>query len=214
MTQRNAMPTPAAANAAAEGLQLDTPARIVVVGVITGVTSVALFGLAHAIVIVPIWDRLAGGVPFGVVAGVAVCWAYSEAIRVRPECASLWRAAQVGLLLWLAVLPTTTLGAALRLFRLHDPESVGQMAAAIVVAAAAGAGLGAWRARNRRGAMAFATASVVLVLAMAGPVPVTNSARAALLFAALLGICVSCTVLTRLVAGGLARLASRWEGRA
>jgi hypothetical protein len=184
-----------------------TLAAMLCAGILTGGISVALFGLAHALLIQPIWNRLGGGIPFGIAAGAGLAWAYYETLRTRPEeeGSSTRRAAAFGVLLWLAVLPTTLFGALLRLAGRHDPESNLQIAASILVAALCGAGIGrALTHNNRRGPLAMGTAAVVLVLAQAGPVPITNSRRAAGLFLALLLISVACAMLTR----GLAHLLS------
>ncbi len=49
-----------------------------IAGAVTGLLGVALFGAIHAAIIVPIWTRLTGGIPFGVVAGLAIGWAFYE----------------------------------------------------------------------------------------------------------------------------------------
>jgi len=49
-----------------------------VAGAAIGLLGVALFGAIHAAIIVPIWTSLLGGIPFGVVAGLAMGWALYE----------------------------------------------------------------------------------------------------------------------------------------
>jgi hypothetical protein len=43
-----------------------------IAGALIGAAGVAAFGLVHAAIIVPIWARLAPGIPFAIVAGLTM----------------------------------------------------------------------------------------------------------------------------------------------
>jgi len=94
------------------------------IGRIVGVTASGLgvalvgltaFGLAHALIIVPIWTRLLGGVPFAVGAGLALAWAFDELARHRGS-QSIASGVQFGAVMFLTLIPATALEAAMRWF--------------------------------------------------------------------------------------------------
>lgn len=87
--------------------------HIAAVAVLTA-GGVALFGVLHAILIEPIWERLVGGVPRAALTGIGMTWCYSELRsrgRLRPGVAG-------GLLfggaIWLGLLPVSIAAAILR----------------------------------------------------------------------------------------------------
>src|SRR4051794_8373268 len=100
-----------------------TPLRswigLISVSLLLAIAAVLLFGTLHAIVIVPIWDRLAGGLPFAFLAMVAITWTYAELRRSGRLRATLRHAMIVGALLWLSILPTTTVGVIFRVTGFH-----------------------------------------------------------------------------------------------
>ena len=93
-----------------------------VAGAGIGFLGVALFGLVHALAIVPIWTRLSGGIPFGVAAGIAMGWALFE-LRAAGRCDRGARAGLLfGILLWSTLLPMTALTVWLREAGLHSSQ--------------------------------------------------------------------------------------------
>jgi hypothetical protein len=159
--------------------------RALLAGLITGLFGVAAFGVVHALTIVPIWRRLAGGIPFGVAAGVAMGWALYEVYLRRRRSLRIWQGLAFGLLLWLTLVPMTALGVLLRLSGLHTTTGNGEAVVESALAFVTGALVGWISTRRLRPALALGTASLGLALATAGPIAVLNSSRAAHLFLAL-----------------------------
>jgi hypothetical protein len=152
------------------------------------VMGVLLFGLVHAALIVPIWDRLLGGLPFAIGAGLAMAWCYSV---LRASASFGLRARdglRFGLLLWLSIVPVTLLAAALRLTGTREQLGGLEAPLELVVGAAAGAFLGWWLGRSRWASGAFAAASASLVLVMAGPIALPNGLTEVALFGSFLPI--------------------------
>lgn len=141
--------------------------RVLVAGAVTGMLGVVVFGAAHAIIIVPIWTRLLGGIPFGVGAGLAMGWAFQEAQTVRWPFRRSSRGLQFGFLMWLTLIPATACGAIFRLTGIHSQHDTWELVAELLAALGTGAATGR---------------------AMGGPIPVTTSARAAWLFVAFAAI--------------------------
>ena len=52
--------------------------EVMIAGAIGGVLAGLTFAVAHAFIIVPIWDRMMGGLAFGAIAGAVGAWAYFE----------------------------------------------------------------------------------------------------------------------------------------
>src|SRR2546426_230584 len=119
------------------------------IGRIVGVTASGLgvalvgltaFGLAHALIIVPIWTRLLGGVPFAVGAGLALAWAFDELARHRGS-QSIASGVQFGAVMFLTLIPATALEAAMRWFGLRTldwAEVIPAVALALLSGAIAG----------------------------------------------------------------------------
>jgi hypothetical protein len=165
------------------------PARSTVVsGLAAGLAGTALFVVVHSLVIFPIWTRFAGHLPFALAAGLGLAGAFNQAASTAG-----WRSpaagARFGLVIFATLAPSTFFSNALRTAGVHAndwPGFVGTIALAIASGSAAG-----WLVTRRRaGAMAFAVATLALTIAMGGAIPIVNSARAALLFAGFLPICV------------------------
>ena len=164
-------------------------AAAVLAGALSGVAGGLLFATLHAIIIVPIWNRMASGLVFGAVAGAVAGWAFAEshpaAIRVRST-RGIADGALFGGLLWAAVAPVTAADAVLRATGVAPRYELVAVAVAVVLALVGGGGLG-WLLTHRfRGALAGAAAGLVLIVAMAGPVPVGRSPRARNIFFAVL----------------------------
>jgi hypothetical protein len=162
--------------------------RVVIIsGVATGLVSVASFGIAHALAIVPIWTQLARGFVPGVLAGVALAWAFEQLSQVRH-----WQTAghgvAFGLVMFATLVPATLLSNALRLAGIRAGDWPATLVA-VAIAIASG-GLAGWLlTHERKGSTAMAVATFVLTLASSGPIPVVNSARAAWLFVGFVPIC-------------------------
>ncbi len=156
-------------------------------GALSGVAGALLFATLHAIIIVPIWDRMTSGLGFGALAGAGAGWAFADwypsAIRTRTM-RSVGVGARFGALLWLAVTPVTGADALLRAVGLAPRYELVSVAVAIAIAIAGGGTLGWLITRRFRGALAGAVAGILLVIAMAGPVPVGRSSRALNIFLA------------------------------
>src|SRR2546423_10261015 len=76
-------------------------------GAVTGLAGVLGFGAVHAVAIVPIWSRLLGGLPFGLVAGALVGWAFAEV--ASPGARGGAQGVRFGALMWALLLPATLL---------------------------------------------------------------------------------------------------------
>ena len=175
-------------------------------GAITGLLAVGLFGLSHAIFIVPIWSRLAGGIPFGAVAGLALGWARWEFKSLRQKHTVAAQGLSFGLFAWCTVLPATAFAALIRILGLHAPESAWEPAVSVALALATGSAIGYVLERRIRAAVAGAAGGLTLIAAMAGPIPVTNSLRAMLLFVSFAVIIPICGLSIAQIASALHRL--------
>jgi len=154
-----------------------------IAGVIVGLVGVAAFGIVHAITIFPIWRNLSGGVPFAVVGGLAMGWACYELRAVRRLAAATWNGLVFGFLLWLTLFPMTAFGALARATGFHGEDDSWEIVFELIISIGTGALVGFLLSRRWRAALALGAATLALTLVMGGPIPVTNSARAAKLFA-------------------------------
>lgn len=158
-------------------------------GALSGVAGGLLFATLHAMIIVPIWDRMTSGLLFGAIAGAGAGWAfaefYPEAIRMRTK-RSVIIGARFGVTLWLVVAPVTAADAFLRAVGLAPRYELLAVGVALILAVTVGGTLGWLMTRRLRGVVAGAAATLLLVFAMAGPVPVGRSMRAFNIFLAVL----------------------------
>jgi hypothetical protein len=145
----------------------------VIAGAIGGVGAGLVFAALHAFIIVPIWDRMMGGLVFGALAGAVAGWAFSELYPEQPDVKSSMAAgAKYGALLWLAVTPVSVADAILRAIGFLPRYELVGVAVAVIIAVAMGARWGWSRTRRKRGMVACAAATLALTVAMAGPVPI------------------------------------------
>ena len=160
----------------------------VVSGLAAGLAGAALFILVHSLVIFPIWTRFPGHLPFAIAAGLGLAGAFNQTATTAG-----WRStaagARFGLVIFATLTPATFFSNALRIAGAHANEWPG-FVGTIALAIASGSAAGRLVTRRWRGAMAFAVATLALTIAMGGAIPVVNSARATLLFAGFLPICV------------------------
>ena len=165
--------------------------RNLTAGAVAGLCGAIVFALAHAILIVPIWNRSAFGLSWGVLTGIFAGWAYAElgfdrAPDTRALPARLASGMRFGAVVWLAVVPVTLADALLRLLQIAPRHELVLVGVALGLALTGGALLGWQRMHTRRAAVVGASATLVLTLAMGGPVPVGRSIRALGIFVAVL----------------------------
>ncbi len=159
-------------------------------GILVGGLGTLLFGMAHALLLVPIWGRLAGGLAFAIPAGILLTWAFDECC-VGNATVRLGAGAWFGLAVWVLLLPMTAFAAWLRLSGVRAVLGPFEVVLEGVIVAAS-AFLGGWFfTRRLRASSVLAGALVMVVLVMAGPVPVTGDARGARLFVSFLPIYVA-----------------------
>jgi hypothetical protein len=152
--------------------------RLVVCGLLLGAAGMLLFGTVHAIVIVPIWSRLVRGLPFAVIVGLLVTWAYHEYRQSRSSPQGVGAGLRFGALLWLAGLPAMALGFGMRLKSTPGPVHWWVDLATVGLAALGGAALLWSLMRTRRGALAGGIALGVLIAYNGGPMPIDDRSRA------------------------------------
>jgi hypothetical protein len=171
-------------------------ARVVTEGTIVGTVGAVSFAIVHAMLIVPIWSRIPGGMVQAVPAGISLAWAFDQLAHARN-----WRTARhgaiFGAVLFLSLVPGTVFANTLRLAGGHPGDWPGTIGT-LTIAAASGGFAGWVLARERRASRALAIAALVLTAAAGGPVPVVNSARAARLFIGFIPICVAAGTATTL----------------
>jgi hypothetical protein len=179
------------------------PSRIVSSGLAAAFVALAAFGLAHALIIAPIWTRLAGGIPFVLGAGLAFAWAFDVWCSTPPHAdpsdpsdphrhrrsESLASGVQFGAVMFFTLLPGAAFEAALRLNGLRTGDWA-EAIAAVTLAMLAGAGSGWLLTLRRDAALAFAVAALALMFASAGPLPFAQSVRGAWLSVAIAPICL------------------------
>src|SRR5438445_13380986 len=95
-----------------------------IAGAVTGLLGVALFGAIHAAIIVPIWTRLSGGIPFAVGAGLVIGWAFFELPGSARSNVGVMRALAFGFLLWAPLIPMTLFGVILRATGIHGRDDI------------------------------------------------------------------------------------------
>ena len=141
--------------------------------ILLAVGGTLLFGTLHALLIEPIWRRLAGGVPFGLLAAAGMTWCHDELVSRRILPAGAGGGALFGAGLWLALLPMTAVAAVLRVSGARASLGGFELVVEIVVAAATGGLIGFSMSRSPRATLACASCMTAVVLAMAGPIAVT-----------------------------------------
>ena len=163
---------------------------------ITALGALLLFGAVHALWIVPIWDRLFGGLPFVLVGAVAVAWFYGR-LRVADRLPEGAVAAGIafGVGAWMALLPATALMLVFRATGFHAAHDDWETAFEVATAAATGAAIGWALLRDRRSAIASEAGTAALLLVQAGPVPLLNGPRPMGLFLLLAGIYAACGII-------------------
>ena len=159
-------------------------AATLLAGALTGLLGVVLFGAAHAALIMPIWNRLGHGIPFGIAAGLAMGWAFFEMRGVPPSKYRVISGLWFGLLMWVTLIPATGCGVLFRSAGWHGRHDVLEMITEVAIGFGTGAVTGRLIGTGWRRATAFGVATAVLVVTMGGPIAVTTGARPLRLFLA------------------------------
>lgn len=176
--------------------------RIVAVGSSVGFAGLALFAGLHALVVTPVWKQLLLPIPFVIVIGIGVTWAFHEYVAVVANRVNARGGIRFGVMAWVAALPATALANVVRVQQ-GGTLPVWAGAVSLVLAVAGGVLVIGGAARTRRAAVAGAVTALALLAAAAGPLPVLRNGRVAELWLGLL--ILEC-------AGGLllAQLYKRW----
>jgi hypothetical protein len=168
--------------------------RVVTTGAIVGLVGAVSFAAVHALLILPIWGRIPGGMLQSVPVGVALAWAFDHLARSRGW-RTAWHGAIFGAVMFLTLVPGTAFSNALRLAGAPAADWPATLVT-LAIAAAAGASAGWTLTRERRASRAIAVATMVLTIGASGPIPVVNSSRAAWLFVGFIPICVAAGIAT------------------
>jgi hypothetical protein len=133
------------------------------------------FGVAHALLITPIWSQLLGGMPFVVIGGIALACGFDH-LPATVRNRGLRSGVQFGAVMIGTLVPATSLDAALRIAGLRRADAV-ETAIALALAAATGAAAGWIWTRQPRGAVAFGAAALGLFVTTHGPLPIAQSPK-------------------------------------
>lgn len=161
--------------------------RVLVSGLAAGGAGAALFIVIHSLLIVPIWTRSFGHMPFALAAGVGLALAYEEA-ATAPRLRTATGGLRFGVAIFATLAPATIFTNVLR--AVGAPASgwaglLGTLALATWSDGAAG-----WLMTKRvAGAVRFPAATLALTIAMGGTIAVVNGPRAGLLFVGFVPIC-------------------------
>ena len=192
-----------------------------IAGFFSGLAAGLVVAAAHALLIVPIWDRMTFGLTSAAVAGLTAGWAFVElgfdgasADQPRSWTADAAAGLRFGALLWLAVVPVTLADTALRLAGIAPRFELVAVVVAVCLAIAGGVFLGSRLGGTRRAMVAGAAATLLLTIAMAGPVPLPNGRRAVAIFLSVLPACMTAGLILGLVIGRFGFLAHRRRSHA
>ena len=150
-------------------------ARVLIPGIAVGALSLLAFGSVHAWLIVPIWTRLAGGIPSAMLAAVALAWAFDSGARTGGRSATPIQGAVFGVYMFATLLPASAVDAVMRLNGMRLGDTVAGMIGAVALFAVAGSLAGRAFSRQRSTALAFAVAAVALMIVAGGPLPIVRS---------------------------------------
>lgn len=146
---------------------------------VTTLFGVVAFGGIHAAWIVPIWDRLAGGLPFALAVAIGMAWISGEIQTQRDMRLAGWRlGALLGVGLWLTLVPATLTSALARWTGLHASHASWVDASSLVVTAVTAAAAMSRLQLDALGIVAGTVAAMVTLLAQGGPVAVPLGQRA------------------------------------
>lgn len=159
--------------------------QFLLAGAAIGLLATLLFGLIHALTLVPIWNRLLNGIPFCLITGITIGWLRFEMQRNGILPSGVIKGLYFGFLLWLTLIPMNLLGLILRKTAIHNPENSWEVFIESTLAFLTGVTCGYFIIKRVRFIIAFGLASLTLALTQAGPVAVMNNIRSAWFFVAL-----------------------------
>jgi hypothetical protein len=169
--------------------------------IVLAVGSTALFGLLHALLIVPIWSRLASGIPRALFAAIGMTWCYRELrLHARLPRGALG-GSLFGLCVWLGLLPVSLVAAALRAAGLRARLGWLEPPIDLSIAAVTGAAVGFALTRSPRGTSAAAVCMLGALGVLTAPIAFSASALERSLFIGLLPIYVATGVALSLLLG-------------
>jgi hypothetical protein len=171
----SALPLPRLANTRVSFKRL---APILLPGIVTGTAALLSFGAVHAWLIVPIWSRLAGGIPFALLAGLALAWAFDRVARVRGWHTPV-HGLTFGVYMFGTLVPATAVDAVMRLNGMRLGDTTPGMTAGVALFALSGLLVGWVFSRDRATALVCAVAALALTAVAGGPLPIGRSPRAA-----------------------------------
>jgi hypothetical protein len=176
--------------------------RYVLPVAVLAVGSTALFGLLHALLIVPIWSRLASGIPRTLFAAIGMTWCYRE-LRLHARLRGGALGGFIfGLSVWLGLLPVSLVAAALRAAGLRARLGWLEPPIDLSIAALTGAAVGFALTRSGRGTVAAASCMAGALGVLTAPIAFSPSALERSLFIGLLPIYVATGVALGLLPGG------------
>lgn len=123
----------------------------------------------------PIWSQLLGGVPFVMIAGIALAWAFDH-LPATVRNRGLISGVQFGGVMMATLGPATTLDTVLRIAGLRRADTA-ETAAALALVTATGAAAGWIWTRQPRAAVAFGAAALALLMTTHGPLPIAQSSK-------------------------------------
>jgi hypothetical protein len=177
-------------------------------GFVIGLVGTASFGIAHALLIEPIWQRLVGGLPFAVFGGCAIAFAFQELRLAGRFTLTIRGGIFFGLILWLMPFPLTLFAAGLRWSGIRERWGDWEAVVEVTLAFVTGAALGWLVTKKWRAALALGIAVLAIALTMGGPIAIAHSHRAAYLFLSFLVIYIISGILLSLIFSALEK--SRW----
>lgn len=148
----------------------------------------ALFGLLHALLIVPIWARLPSGIPRALFLAVGMTWCYRELrsrARLRPGAVG---GLTFGLCVWAGLIPVSLVAAALRVTGLRSRLGSLEPPIDLSIVALTGAAAGYALTRSLRGAGAAAVCMVGALGVLTNPLAFSANDLERTLFLGLLPI--------------------------
>jgi hypothetical protein len=173
-------------SAASAGLKA-CATSVLIPGIAVSICAVLAFGTVHAWLIVPIWSRLAGGLPAALLAGLALAWAFDRVANVRG-----WQSPVQGLIFGVymfgTLMPATAVDAALRLNGIRLGDTTSGLVAGGALFALSGFFAGWISSHERLTALVCGAAALALMIVAGGPLPIVRSPRAAALSLGVAGI--------------------------
>lgn len=173
---------------------------------VLAVGGTALFGVLHALLIVPIWARLASGLPRSLLMAIGMTWCYRELrsrARLRPGAVG---GLTFGLGVWAGLLPVSLVAAALRVTGLRSRLGWLEPPLDLSIVALTGAVAGWALTRSLRGAAAAAVCMVGALGVLTSPLAFSAIGLERTLFLGLLPIYAAAGVALAILLGARSSL--------